>query len=235
MAAVEDVGGYEFSMGSVASSSLGCEGKGQQEANQRTVLLHPDVAEDGRGSSLDVLKTQHDWLQTSLLYPRPSHTSPSPCQRFMAKAMEEVKSPLPKKTSMQAAGVSLQQFHTCPPPPLREGRVSLPIALPLSDGAPVCQQSECGAERSVTHRQTVRVRDTEDLRGVSGTAGVDERSDESDRAPLYLCHIPSRSCTPRHVRSTMSETAQTRTFPQMGGAKMLVSLCLQAPPEFFSL
>lgn len=39
---------------------------------------------------------------------------------------------------------------------------------------------------------------------------------QSDRAPLYLCHIPSRSCTPRHVRSTMSETAQTRTFPQMG-------------------
>lgn len=40
-----------------------------------------------------------------------------------------------------------------------------------------------------------------------------------DRAPLYLCHIPSRSCTQRHVRSTMSETAQTRTFPQMGGGK----------------
>lgn len=97
-----------------------------------------------------------------------------------------VKSPLPKKNSMQAAGVSLQQFHTCPPPPLREGRVSLPIALPLSDGAPVCQQSECGAERSVTHRQTVRVRDTEDLRGVSGTAGVDERSDEVSTEPREM-------------------------------------------------
>lgn len=54
----------QFSTGSVASSSLGCEGKGQREANQQTALLHPDVAEDDRGSSLDVLKTQHDWLQT---------------------------------------------------------------------------------------------------------------------------------------------------------------------------
>lgn len=67
-----------------------------------------------------------------------------------------VKSPLPKKNSMQAAGVSLQQFHTCPPPPLREGRVSQLIALLLSVCAPVCQQSECGAERSVTHWQTVQ-------------------------------------------------------------------------------
>lgn len=96
-----------------------------------------------------------------------------------------VKSPPPqKKPSMQAAGVSLQQFHTCPPPPLRGGRVSLLIALPLSDGAPVCQQSECGAERSVTHRQTVRVRDTEQLHGISGTAGVDERSDEVSTSPV---------------------------------------------------
>lgn len=96
------------------------------------------------------------------------------------------KPPPQKKNSMQAAGVSLQQFHTCPPPPLREGRVSLLIALPLSDGASVCQQSECGAERSVTHRQTVRVRDREDLHGISGTAGVDERSDGVSKEPREM-------------------------------------------------
>lgn len=44
-----------------------CEDKGQQKANQQTVLLHPDVAEDGRGSSLDVLKIQRDCLQTQYL------------------------------------------------------------------------------------------------------------------------------------------------------------------------
>lgn len=87
---------------------------------------------------------------------------------------------------MQAAGVSLQQFHTCPPPPLRGGRVFLLIALPLRGGAPVCQQDECGAEHSVTHRQTVRVRDVEDLHGISGTAGVDERSDEVSTEPREM-------------------------------------------------
>lgn len=43
--------------GSVAFWRLGCEGRGQQEANRQTVLLHPHVSEDGRGSSLDVLTT----------------------------------------------------------------------------------------------------------------------------------------------------------------------------------
>lgn len=36
---------------------LGCEGRGQQEANRQTVLLHPDGSEDARGSSLSVLTT----------------------------------------------------------------------------------------------------------------------------------------------------------------------------------
>lgn len=57
---------------------------------------------------------------------------------------------------------------------------------------------------------------------------------QSNRAPLYLCHIPSRSCTPRHVRSTMSETAQTRTFPQMKGGQRCWSHCVSKLLQRFS-
>lgn len=80
---------------------------------------------------------------------------------------------------MQATGVCLQQFHTCPPPSLREGWLSLFIALPRSNGASVCQQCEGGAERSVTHRQTVR--DGEDLHTSTGFQGQSERMNGATR------------------------------------------------------
>lgn len=83
-----------------------------------------------------------------------------------------VKPPPKKKKPKQETGVGLQQFHTCPstpPPPLWGGRVSVFIALPLGDGASVCQQSECGEERSVTHRQTVQcVSGSQDLHAATG-------------------------------------------------------------------
>lgn len=63
-----------------------------------------------------------------------------------------VQTPSPKKTRLRQQESSYSSFIPAHPLSLRGGRVSLFIALPLSDGAPVCQQSECGAERSAASR-----------------------------------------------------------------------------------
>lgn len=94
-----------------------------------------------------------------------------------------VKSPLPKK-NLYAGSRSQLTAVSYLPTPSAAGRPGLPAYRAASERR--CASVPTVRVRRRAHRQTVRVRDTEDLHGISGTAGVDERSDEVSTEPREM-------------------------------------------------
>lgn len=125
-----------------------------------------------------------------------------------------VKSPLPKK-NLYAGSRSQLTAVSYLPTPSAAGRPGLPAYRAASERR--CASVPTVRVRRRAHRQTVRVRDTEDLHGISGTAGVDERSDEVSTEPREmalkrdLCSAPDQSWL-SDLRSTVIRDSVLHLF-----------------------